>query len=204
LWAAVRQGSRFDSPTSDARACLDFPETFIACPLLSEILWITVSRRHVEPIAGVFVMPFVLALLLALVPVTAAGEDSLCHRLGGSDAISTVVQSFLKKMRKDDADKLGRFWLHRGTDGVAREEQLIVDFVQSATGCDRLYVGRSMVDAHRGMGLSAKDWDRTVDFLRATMTEFKVAPELQNEVVTLVGSTRSSMVECEADKFGCR
>ena len=35
------------------------------------------------------------------------------------------------------------------------------------------------------MGLSAKDWDRTVDFLRATMTEFKVAPQLQNEVVTL-------------------
>ena len=107
-------------------------------------------------------------------------------------------------MRKDDVEKLGRFWLHRGTDGVAREEQLIVDFVQSATGCDRLYVGRSMVDAHRGMGLSAKDWDRTVDFLRATMTEFRVAPQLQNEVVTLVGSTRSSIVECEFDKFGCR
>ena len=54
------------------------------------------------------------------------------------------------------------------------------------------------------MGLSAKDWDRTVDFLRATMNEFKVAPELQKEVVTLVGSTRSSIVECEADTFGCR
>ena len=149
-------------------------------------------------------MPFILALLLALAPVTAAGEDSLCRRLGGSDAISTVVKSFLMKMRKNDAHKLGRFWLHRGADGVAREEQLIVDFVQSATGCDRLYVGRSMADAHRGMGLSAKDWDRTVDFLRTTMNEFKVAPELQNEVVTLVGSTRSSIVECEADKFGCR
>jgi hypothetical protein len=69
--------------------------------------------RHIEPIAGVFVMPFVLALLLALMPVTAAGEDSLCSRLGGSDAISTVVKSFLLRMRKDDADKLGRFWLHR-------------------------------------------------------------------------------------------
>ena len=152
-------------------------------------------------------MPFALALLpllLALAPANAAGEDSLCRRLGGSDAISTVVKSFLMKMRKDDADKLGRFWLHRGTDGVAREEQLIVDFVQSATGCDRLYVGRSMADAHRGMGLSAKDWDRTVDFLSATMSEFKVAPELQKEVVTLVGSTRSSIVECEVDKFGCR
>ena len=71
-------------------------------------------------------MPVVLALLLALVPVTAAGEDSLCHRLDGSDAISAVVKSFLMKMRKDHADKLGRFWLHRGTDGVAREEQLRV------------------------------------------------------------------------------
>ena len=122
-------------------------------------------------------MPFILALLLALAPVTAAGEDLLCRRLGGSDAVSMVVKSFLTKMRKDDADKLGRFWLHRGSDGVAREEQLIVDFVQSATGCDRLYVGRSMADTHRGMGLSAKDWDRTVDFLLATMNEFKVAPE---------------------------
>ena len=149
-------------------------------------------------------MPFILALLLALVPATAGGEDTLCHRLGGSDAISTVVKSFLMKMRNDDADKLGRFWLYRGTAGVAREEQLIVDFVQSATGCDRLYVGRSIADAHRGMDLSAKDWDRTVDFLRATMNEFKVAPELQNEVVTLVGSTRSSIVECEFDKFSCR
>ena len=151
-----------------------------------------------------FVMSFVLAVLLALVPVTAAAEDSLCHRLGGSDAVSAVVKSFLMKMRKDDADKLGRFWLHRGTDGVAREEQLIVDFVQNATGCGRLYVGRYMADAHRGMGLSAKDWDRTVDFLRATMTEFRVPPDLQTEVVTLVGSTRSSIVECEADRFGCR
>ena len=66
-------------------------------------------------------MRLVLALLLALVPVIAAGEDSLCHRLGGADAISTVVKSFLMKMRKDDADKLGRFWLHRGTDGVCRQ-----------------------------------------------------------------------------------
>ena len=61
-----------------------------------------------------------------------------------------------------------------------------------------------MADAHRGMGLSAKDWDRTVDLLRVTMTEFSVPPDLQTEVVTLVGSTRSSIVECETDQFGCR
>jgi hypothetical protein len=46
---------------------------------------------------------------IALVPVTAVAEDSLCRRLGGSDAISAVVKAFLMKMRKDDADKLSRF-----------------------------------------------------------------------------------------------
>ena len=150
-------------------------------------------------------MRILIVLLVAMLPVTAASaEDSLCKRLGGSDAISAVVKTFLTKMRKDDADKLGRFWLYRGDDGVAREEQLIVDFVQSATGCGRLYTGRDMLAAHKGMKLSSKDWQRTVDFLKATMAEFSVPDDLQGEVVTLVGSTRDSIVECEADTFGCK
>ena len=148
-------------------------------------------------------MRFALAVLIAFGPFTAAADETLCSRLGGSDAISAVVKSFLTKMRTDDADKLGRFWLNRGTDGVAREEQLIVDFVQSATGCDRLYVGRSMADAHRGMALSAKDWDRTFDFLHRTMDEFAVPAELQVEVADLVETTRGDIVECEADQYGC-
>ena len=145
-----------------------------------------------------------LMVTFSLSPQSARAEESLCTRLGGSDAISTVVKSFLTKMRNDDPDKLGRFWLHRGTDGVAREEQLIVDFVQSATGCDRLYVGRDMGSAHRGMKLSAKDWTRTVGFLRGTLDEFKVPAGLQNEVIELIATTRGQIVECEADDFGCR
>ena len=141
---------------------------------------------------------------MALVSVvTAAGQDSLWNRLGGGDAISTVVKSFLTKRCKDDPDKLGRFWLFRGSGGVAREEQLIVDFVQSATGCDRLYDGRDMRSTHKGMGLSSADWDRTVSLLRATLDEYKVPAELQTEVIDLVGTTRSAIVECEESTFGC-
>ena len=145
----------------------------------------------------------VVVALSTLGSLPAYAQDSLCSKLGGGDAISTVVKSFLMKMRKDDADKLGRFWLHRGDNGVAREEQLIVDFVQSATGCDRLYVGRNMPDAHKGMKLSSKDWDRTVALLQATLDEFKVPSDLQKDVVALVGTTRSQIVECEADRYGC-
>lgn len=146
----------------------------------------------------------IVVILLVLLPMTVSANEPLCKRLGGSDAVSAVVTSFLTKMRKDDADKLGRFWLHRGSDGVAREEQLIVDFVQSATGCGRLYVGRTMSAAHKGMGLSAADWDRTVTLLRVTLGEFSVPENLQNEVLSLVATTREDIVECEADTFGCK
>ena len=148
--------------------------------------------------------PLVALLIVLLVPVTASANEPLCKRLGGSDAVSAVVKSFLSKMRKDDADKLGRFWLYRGADGVAREEQLIVDFVQNATGCGRLYTGRTMAASHKGMGLSAADWTRTVGFLTSTMGEFSVPDDLQDEVVALVASTRNDIVECEAETFGCR
>lgn len=144
-----------------------------------------------------------LVMLMPLATKPAIADGSLCNKLGGGDAISTVVKSFLMKMRKDDPDKLGRFWLNRGENGVQREEQLIVDFVQSATGCDRLYIGRNMTDTHKGMKLSKKDWDRTVEFLRATLDEYKVPSALQDDVVALVGTTRSQIVECEADSFGC-
>ena len=89
--------------------------------------------------------------------VDAESTPTLCQRLGGSDAITAVVKSFLTRMRTDDPAKLGRFWQHRGDHGVAREEQLIVDFVQSVTGCGRLYTGRNMVEAHKGMRLSKGD-----------------------------------------------
>lgn len=135
-------------------------------------------------------------------PVSA--QDSLCKRLGGGDTISTVVKSFLMKMRSDDPDKLGRFWLFRGADGVAREEQLIVDFVQNAMGCDRLYAGRDMAEAHKGMGLSSGDWNRSINLLRSTLDEFKVPSPLQTEVITLVESTRGAIVECDEGGYGCR
>lgn len=153
------------------------------------------------------VKPFVVILFLAVISAsasTASASEPLCKRLGGSDAVSAVVKSFLTKMRKDDADKLGRFWLHRGDDGVNREEQLIVDFVQSVTGCGRLYTGRTLSAAHEGMALSAADWNRTVSFLRKTLAEFSVPDNLQQEVVTLVASTRADIVECEAETFGCK
>jgi len=56
-----------------------------------------------------------------------------------------------------DSD-LGRFWENRGTDGIAREKQLLIDYLCSVTGGPMYYTGRDMKTSHSGMKISENDW----------------------------------------------
>jgi len=47
--------------------------------------------------------------------------------------------------------QLGRFWQNRGEDGIAREKQLLVDYLCSVTGGSMYYTGRDMKTTHKGM-----------------------------------------------------
>ena len=78
-----------------------------------------------------------------------AKEATLYSRLGGYDAISAVADDLLRRLRADA--QLGRFWQHRGEDGVSREKQLLVDFLCASAGGPLYYRGRDMAISHRGM-----------------------------------------------------
>ena len=83
-------------------------------------------------------------------------SDTLYRRLGGYDAIVAVVDDLLARLKADA--QLGRFWQHRGKDGVLRERQLLIDFLCSSAGGPLMYVGRDMTTAHKGMGIGESDW----------------------------------------------
>lgn len=74
------------------------------------------------------------------------GTKSLYERLGGYDAISAVVNDLLPRLQTDP--QLGRFWQHRGEDGMKREKQLLVDFLCASAGGPLYYTGRDMKVAH--------------------------------------------------------
>jgi hemoglobin len=67
--------------------------------------------------------------------------DTLYARLGGYDAIVAVVNDLLPRLTSDAV--LGRFWKHRGTDGVEREKQLLIDFLCASAGAGARHAGRS-------------------------------------------------------------
>ena len=120
-------------------------------------------------------------------------KKSLYERLGGYEAITAVANDLLPRLQADP--QLGRFWAHRGEDGVKREKQLLIDFLCSSTGGPMYYRGRDMALAHRGMRISESDWTVFLGHAAATLAKFQVPEAEQREVVTFVQSLKKDIVE---------
>jgi len=120
-------------------------------------------------------------------------EATLYARLGGYDAIMAVAENLLPRLNADPA--LGRFWAHRGEDGIRREKQLLVDFLCDRAGGPLYYTGREMLLSHKGMNISAGDWDAFIGHLEATLDHFGVPERERSEVLAFIDSTRADIVE---------
>lgn len=122
-------------------------------------------------------------------PVT----ETLYKRLGGYAAISAVVDDLAERLIKNE--QLGRFYAHRGADGVAREIQLTKDFITTTTSGPLYYTGRNMKQAHAGMRMSIKDWKIFMGLLNETLSKLKVPTQEKQEVIALIDSLSSVIVE---------
>ena len=119
--------------------------------------------------------------------------QSLYARLGGYDAIAAVADDLLARLRSDS--QLGRFWEHRGEDGIRREKQLLIDFLCANSGGPLLYTGRDMKLTHRGMRISKDDWPKFIGHVKGTLDHFDVPQQEQAEVLAFIDSTEADIVE---------
>ena len=120
-------------------------------------------------------------------------SKTLYERLGGYDAICAVANDLLPRLQADA--RLGRYWQHRGEDGVKRERQLLIDFLCSSAGGPLYYTGRDMKTSHKGMKISESDWSAFVGHVNATLDAFQVPQAERDEVVAFVQSTKADIVE---------
>jgi hemoglobin len=120
-------------------------------------------------------------------------EQSLYARLGGYDAIAAVCGDLLPRLQGDGL--LGRFWQNRGDDGIAREKQLLIDFLCAQSGGPMVYTGRDMKLSHVGMKISVADWDAFIGHLEATLDKFSLPDAERNDVLGFIDTTRADIVE---------
>jgi hemoglobin len=119
--------------------------------------------------------------------------DTLYARLGGYDGIAAVTDALLPRLQGDP--RLGRFWQHRGADGLRREKQLLIDYFCACAGGPLLYTGRDMKTSHQGMRIDDGDWQVFTGHLAATLDSFTVPAEERDAVLGFIESLKADIVE---------
>lgn len=120
-------------------------------------------------------------------------QKSLYERLGGYDGITAFCNDLLSRLQGDS--QLGRFWQNRGDDGIAREKQLLIDYISANAGGPVYYTGRDMLLSHKGMKISESDWSVFLGHAGDTMAALKVPAQECDDVVAFVLSLKNDIVE---------
>jgi len=122
---------------------------------------------------------------------------SLYDRLGGSDAINAVTESWVARVGGDDRAN-GKF-VRTDIDRLKKE---VVDQLCEAAGGPCTYTGRSMLETHKGMKVTAGEYEVVMQHLGATLDELNVPKTEQDELVGLLTPMRDDIVEVESPETG--
>jgi hemoglobin len=121
--------------------------------------------------------------------------QSLYDRLGGVYAIAVVVDDFIDRVMGDD-----RLNANPRVDEAHHRvspqgfKYYVTEMLCWAAGGPQTYSGRSMLDSHRELRITADEWAAFMDDLDQTLTRFAVPEPERGEVVAIVESTKSDIV----------
>jgi len=118
--------------------------------------------------------------------------QTLYERLGGEAAIEAAVVVFYEKVMADA--ELARFFA--GLDMEAQIKKQIA-FMTMAFGGKNQYTGRDLRTAHARLvakGLNEAHFDAVARHLKDTLVQLEVERQTIDEVLAIVGTTRSDVL----------
>jgi hemoglobin len=121
------------------------------------------------------------------------GQDSLYRRLGGYDTIAGIIADLFQLLKEDE--RFRRFGQGRSLDSKARAQQLTVEQICVLAGGPCLYLGRDMKTSHRGLGITAEEWDAFLVITVKVLDEHGVAGREKQEFLELFERYRADIVE---------
>lgn len=122
-------------------------------------------------------------------------KHSLYERLGGVYNIATVVDDFIDRVMADPrlnvdphADEIPYRVTAQGF------KYIVTKIVCGATGGPKKYSGRLMRDSNQHPLIPDHKWEAFLDDFQQALENFQVPEQEQNELKTIVESTRSDIV----------
>jgi hemoglobin len=125
----------------------------------------------------------------------AAATPTLYERLGGAPAIAMVVDDIIERAYVDPVFVANKK-IHAAHMGFPKP---IYKFNATCLACQafggpKIYMGRSLKDAHWHLNITETEWQALIKIFRDSMTSFKVPAKEQSEVLAIIESTKGDIV----------
>jgi hemoglobin len=136
-------------------------------------------------------------LLLSGLTTLAAGcaGPTLYERLGKREGITAVIDDFAGRFFADPTLSNARVSRRFAVIDIGVFREHIINQVCAAAGGPEKYAGRNMKDAHAGLRISNRDYDRFVELWKITLTARKVPDPEAREVLGLLEAQRKDIVD---------
>jgi hemoglobin len=120
---------------------------------------------------------------------------TLYDRLGGVYNIATVIDDFIDRVMTDarlNANPRVDEAHHRVS--PAGFKYYVTEMLCEAAGGPQTYSGRTMGDSHRHLMITDQEWVSFMDDLQRTLDKYEVPQPEQDEVISIVESTKEAIV----------
>ena len=115
---------------------------------------------------------------------------TLYEQMGADDSVASAVDGFYERML---ADPTLAPWFENLDLTQLKDHQRA--FLAVCLGGPELYDGRSMRNAHAGLGISEEAFSRAVTHLSEALTEIGVEPAALSQIVRRIEMMRAAIVE---------
>ncbi|WP_415893069.1 group I truncated hemoglobin [Neptuniibacter sp. PT8_73] len=116
-------------------------------------------------------------------------EISLYQRLGGEEKIKAIATSIFDNHTQNTA--VSARYKDSDRDGVIK---VVTEFICSGTGGPQEYTGKNMLDAHRGMNISATEYLAVVDDIMNALESNDVGDQEKMEVLMIAYSLKGEIM----------
>jgi hemoglobin len=137
----------------------------------------------------------VVALSVSPASAQAPHSASLYERLGGAYPIAVVVDDFIERLLVNQTLNANPA-ISRARQQVPKQglKFHVTTLVCQVTGGPCKYAGRSMKEAHMQLNISQGEWEAMLADFKVTLDKFNVPAKEQQELVTIVDSTKPDIV----------
>ena len=118
-------------------------------------------------------------------------SQTLFDKYGGVPVVTEIVRDFYKRVMR--RPNLRRYFVNVTLEAVIHHQIAFVSMVMGKTPHD--YSGRSMREAHRGIGITAASFELAAQLLSDTLVAAEVEPADIDAIMAKVASLRADIVE---------